>query len=134
VSNQPTTMNHLLSTSTQAGYRHKCALSIGNRNCLLHGLYYAELEIPGILEPTRDNLGLMFFCVHLKGYRVSLISCEETSDLRVFIVPLQHFVVNKTLHPVDCTLKYVTEDDFHAPYFEHYVNKVVNVYIEEYRN
>jgi hypothetical protein len=36
-------------------------------------------------------------------YRGFFISCEENSVLRVILDPLQHFLINETLHKVDST-------------------------------
>ncbi len=49
--------------------------------------------------------------------------------MRVILVPLQHFLVNETLHQEDSTEKKIIQDNCHVPYFEYYVNIVVNVHI-----
>ncbi len=77
------------------------------------------------------DLWLMFCCVRLKVLmqcRVFFISCEETSFLRVILVPLQHFLINETLHQVDSTEQKIREDNCYVQYFEDYVNTVVNLH------
>jgi hypothetical protein len=45
------------------------------------------------------------------------------------MVPLQHFLINKTLHQVDSAEKKIRHDNCNGPYFEYYVNTAVNVHI-----
>ncbi len=59
----------------------------------------------------------------------SSFSVRETSVLRVILAPLQHFFINETLHQVDSTEYKIRQDNCDVPYFEDYVNTVVNVHI-----
>jgi hypothetical protein len=55
------------------------------------------------IEPTmRLSLADVLLCTFEKC-RVFFISCEETSVLKAILVPLQHFLINETLHRVDIT-------------------------------
>jgi hypothetical protein len=69
-----------------------------------------EVVLRGPYSRTWDHLWLMFCCVRLNvlcGLKVLMqgffIFCEETSVLRVILVPMQHFFINETLHQVDST-------------------------------
>ena len=60
------------------------------------------------IEPhIRPSLADALLCTFERRYlcRVFFISCEKTSVLRVMIAPLQHFLLNETLHQVDSTEK-----------------------------
>jgi hypothetical protein len=67
-------------------------------------------EVVYMKRPIEPNMGPSLADVLLCMFESAnagfiFISCEKTSVLRVMIAPLQHFLLNETLHQVDSTEK-----------------------------
>jgi hypothetical protein len=87
-------------------------------------------------RPLEPNMGPSLADVLLctfESTNAGFSTFPETSVLRVILVPLQNFLENETLHQVDSTEKKIIQDilqdNCHVPYFEYYVNIVVNVHV-----
>jgi hypothetical protein len=58
----------------------------------------------GPLEPNMGpSLADVLLCTFESTNAGFPSSCDETSVLRVILAPLQHFLINETLHQVDST-------------------------------
>jgi hypothetical protein len=91
--------------------QHRLAASIPRNRFLgsINVYKYGLREVVFMERPLEPNLGPSLADVLLSTFGstnaglVFFIFCEETEVLRVILVPLQHFLINETLHRVDST-------------------------------